>query len=58
MYSHTVSYIGSVQDPYVTYIYILFLPAPHPFPLAFVLAYFSFLSYVHPYVLSIWRAIS
>jgi hypothetical protein len=51
--------IGSVQDLYASYIYILSLTAPPtPFVPYLIFAYSSLFSVcLHPYVLSIWRAI-
>ena len=50
--------LGRLQPLYVSYIYVLCLPAPPFFLLHFLLAYFSFLFLCAPYALSIWRAIS
>ena len=50
---------GSVQHLYASYIYVLCLPAPPPFFYCISFLRISlFSSHVHPYVLSIWRAIS
>jgi hypothetical protein len=51
--------IGNVQNLCASYIYILYLPAPPPFSyrISFLRTPFFSVCLLHPYVLSIWRAL-
>jgi hypothetical protein len=57
--AHILCIFGSVHHLHASSIYVLRLPAPHPFSYCISFLRISpFSSYVHPYVLSVWRAIS